>query len=357
MAIEKSKVKKIDEQEDRLLDEHLSYDDATVELSLRPQTLEDYVGQEKAKKTLRISIDAAKQRGESLDHVLIYGPPGLGKTTLATIIAHEMGVNLKTTSGPSIEKPADLAAILTNLDEHDVLFIDEIHRLNRISEEVMYPAMEDYTLDLITGKGPAANTLKMNLSKFTLIGATTRAGQISTPLHDRFGILLKLNLYNDDEIKRILKRSAGILDVEISESGLTELAKRSRGTPRVANRLLRRVRDYAQVKGNGIITDEMAEEALKLLDIDEIGLDDVDRRILKTIIGTFNGGPVGIDTLAAIIDEEPITIEDVYEPYLMRLGFINRTPRGRCVTRIAYEHLGIPYNKISSAQIKFDTNI
>lgn len=354
MAIEKSKVNQVEEQEERIIGVGYSTEDVE-EVGLRPTSLDEYVGQEKAKKTLRISIEAAKQRGESLDHVLIYGPPGLGKTTLATIIAREMGSNIKTTSGPSIEKPGDLAAILTNVERNDVLFIDEIHRLNRISEEIMYPAMEDYTLDLITGKGPAANSIKLNLERFTLIGATTRAGQISTPLHDRFGILLKLDLYNDDEIKRILKRSAGILDVQISESGLTELAKRSRGTPRVANRLLRRVRDYAQVKGDGVITDEMADAALKLLDIDELGLDDVDRRILKTIITTFNGGPVGIDTLSAIIDEEPITIEDVYEPYLMRLGFINRTPRGRCVTKLAYDHLGIPYGK--GGQLKFDTNI
>ena len=354
MAIEKSKVNQVEEQEERIIGVGYSTEDVE-EVGLRPTSLDEYVGQEKAKKTLRISIEEAKQRGESLDHVLIYGPPGLGKTTLATIIAREMGSNIKTTSGPSIEKPGDLAAILTNVERNDVLFIDEIHRLNRISEEIMYPAMEDYTLDLITGKGPAANSIKLNLERFTLIGATTRAGQISTPLHDRFGILLKLDLYNDDEIKRILKRSAGILDVQISESGLTELAKRSRGTPRVANRLLRRVRDYAQVKGDGVITDEMADAALKLLDIDELGLDDVDRRILKTIITTFNGGPVGIDTLSAIIDEEPITIEDVYEPYLMRLGFINRTPRGRCVTKLAYDHLGIPYGK--GGQLKFDTNI
>ena len=354
MAIEKSKVNQVEEQDERIIGVGYSTEDVE-EVGLRPTSLDEYVGQEKAKKTLRISIEAARQRGESLDHVLIYGPPGLGKTTLATIIAREMGSNIKTTSGPSIEKPGDLAAILTNVERNDVLFIDEIHRLNRISEEIMYPAMEDYTLDLITGKGPAANSIKLNLERFTLIGATTRAGQISTPLHDRFGILLKLDLYNDDEIKRILKRSAGILDVQISESGLTELAKRSRGTPRVANRLLRRVRDYAQVKGDGVITDEMADAALKLLDIDELGLDDVDRRILKTIITTFNGGPVGIDTLSAIIDEEPITIEDVYEPYLMRLGFINRTPRGRCVTKLAYDHLGIPYGK--GGQLKFDTNI
>ncbi|MCR5456914.1 MAG: Holliday junction branch migration DNA helicase RuvB [Clostridiales bacterium] len=353
MAIEKSKVNQVEEQEERIIGVGYSTEDAE-EVGLRPTSLDEYVGQEKAKKTLRISIEAAKQRGESLDHVLIYGPPGLGKTTLATIIAREMGSNIKTTSGPSIEKPGDLAAILTNVERNDVLFIDEIHRLNRISEEIMYPAMEDYTLDLITGKGPAANSIKLNIERFTLIGATTRAGQISTPLHDRFGILLKLDLYNDDEIKKILKRSAGILDVQISESGLTELAKRSRGTPRVANRLLRRVRDYAQVKGDGVITDEMADAALKLLDIDELGLDDVDRRILKTIISTFNGGPVGIDTLSAIIDEEPITIEDVYEPYLMRLGFINRTPRGRCVTKLAYDHLGIPYGK--GGQLRFDTN-
>ena len=353
MAIEKSKVNQVEEQEERIIGVGYSTEDVE-EVGLRPTSLDEYVGQEKAKKTLRISIEAAKQRGEALDHVLIYGPPGLGKTTLATIIAREMGSNIKTTSGPSIEKPGDLAAILTNVERNDVLFIDEIHRLNRISEEIMYPAMEDYTLDLITGKGPAANSIKLNLEKFTLIGATTRAGQISTPLHDRFGILLKLDLYNDDEIKKILKRSAGILDVQISESGLTELAKRSRGTPRVANRLLRRVRDYAQVKGDGVITDEMADAALKLLDIDELGLGDVDRRILKTIISTFNGGPVGIDTLSAIIDEEPITIEDVYEPYLMRLGFINRTPRGRCVTKLAYDHLGIPYGK--GGQLRFDTN-
>lgn len=356
MAIEKSKVRQTEEQEERIIGVQYSVEDAE-EGGLRPTSLDDYVGQEKAKKTLRISIEAARQRGEALDHVLIYGPPGLGKTTLATIIAREMGSNIKTTSGPSIEKPGDLAAILTNVERNDVLFIDEIHRLNRISEEIMYPAMEDYTLDLITGKGPAANSIKLNLEKFTLIGATTRAGQISTPLHDRFGILLKLDLYNDDEIRKILKRSAGILNIDISDSGLTALAKRSRGTPRVANRLLRRVRDYAQVKGDGVITDQMADEALRLLDIDELGLDDVDRRILKTIITNFNGGPVGIDTLSAIIDEEPITIEDVYEPYLMRLGFINRTPRGRCVTKLAYDHLGLHYGKSGGTQLRFDTNL
>ena len=317
--------------------------DAEVENSLRPKTLSEYVGQTKAKENLRIYIESAKIRGESLDHVLLYGPPGLGKTTLSSIIANELGVNIRTTSGPAIEKAGDLAAILTNLSDGDVLFIDEIHRLTRAVEEILYPAMEDYALDIIIGKGPSARSIRVPIPRFTLIGATTRAGQLSTPLRDRFGVLLKLELYTPEELASIVKRSASILEIEITDDGALQIASRSRGTPRIANRLLKRVRDFALVKGNGIITNEIASLALASLEIDELGLDNIDRRMLEAIIKFYGGGPVGLETLAATIGEESITIEDVYEPYLMQIGFLSRTPRGRCVTKLAYDHLGIPF--------------
>ena len=323
--------------------EYDSIQDGEVENSLRPKTLDEYVGQEKAKSNLEIYIQSAKLRSEALDHVLLYGPPGLGKTTLASIIANEMGVNIRTTSGPAIEKQGDLAAILTNLAEGDVLFIDEIHRLSRAVEEILYPAMEDYALDIIIGKGPSARTLRLPIPRFTLVGATTRAGQLTTPLRDRFGVLLKLDLYSNEELATIVKRSASILEIDITDEGAIRIASRSRGTPRVANRLLKRIRDFALVKGNGTITSEIANVALNALEIDELGLDSTDRKMLEAIIKFYNGGPVGLDTLAATIGEEAITIEDVYEPYLMQIGFLARTPRGRCATRLAYEHLGIPY--------------
>ncbi|MBQ7357177.1 MAG: Holliday junction branch migration DNA helicase RuvB, partial [Clostridia bacterium] len=296
-----------------------------------------------------VYIDAAKLRGESLDHVLLYGPPGLGKTTLSNIIATEMGVNIRVTSGPAIEKQGDLAALLTNLSEGDVLFIDEIHRLSRSVEEILYPAMEDFALDIIIGKGPSARSIRIDLPKFTLIGATTRAGQLTTPLRDRFGVLLKLELYTPEQLATIVKRSATILGIGINENGAYEIASRSRGTPRIANRLLKRVRDFAQVSGKEIIDEEIASYALVKLEIDELGLDNTDRRMLETIIKFYDGGPVGLETLAATIGEEAVTIEDVYEPYLMQIGFLSRTPRGRCVTRLAYEHLGIPYGKKSGS--------
>ena len=324
--------------------------DAEVENNLRPKTLNDYVGQEKAKSNLKVYIQSAKLRSEALDHVLLYGPPGLGKTTLSGIIANEMGVNIRTTSGPAIEKQGDLAAILTNLNEGDVLFIDEIHRLSRAVEEILYPAMEDYALDIIIGKGPSARSIRLPIPRFTLIGATTRAGQLTTPLRDRFGVLLKLELYTPDELATIVKRSASILDISITEDGAKGIASRSRGTPRIANRLLKRVRDFALVKGNGTITSEIATMALEALEIDELGLDNVDRRLLEAIIKFYGGGPVGLETLAATVGEEAITLEDVYEPYLLQIGFLSRTPRGRCVTRQAYEHLGIKYGKKDQSQ-------
>lgn len=330
-------------EEKRLLETSARDEDTELDVGLRPQTLAEYVGQEKAKESLRIYIEAAKMRGEALDHVLLYGPPGLGKTTLSAIIASELGVNIRITSGPAIEKQGDLAALLTNLSKNDVLFIDEIHRLSRNVEEILYPAMEDYSLDIIIGKGPAARSIRLPLEKFTLIGATTRAGQLTTPLRDRFGVMLRLELYTPAELVQIIKRSAGILGIAIEDDGADEIARRSRGTPRIANRLLKRVRDYAQVKGDGTITAAMADGALRMLEIDKLGLDNVDRRMLESIIRFYDGGPVGLDTLAATIGEEAITIEDVYEPYLIQIGFLNRTQRGRCVTRLAYEHLGIPF--------------
>lgn len=311
--------------------------------SLRPRMLSDYIGQQKAKGNLEIFMNAAKLRGEPLDHVLLAGPPGLGKTSLAAVIANEMGVNMRITSGPAIEKPGDLVALLTNLNEGDILFVDEIHRLNRAYEEILYPAMEDYAIDLIIGKGPSANSIHLDLPRFTLIGATTRSGQLTAPLRDRFGVSLRLELYSTDELRRIVERSAKIIGVEIHESGAVEIASRSRGTPRIANRMLRRVRDFAQVKGNGIITREIADQALSSLEVDRLGLDSLDRRMLRAIIDFYSGGPVGLDTLAATINEDSVTLEDVYEPYLLQIGMLTRTPRGRCVTKRAYEHLGLEF--------------
>jgi Holliday junction DNA helicase RuvB len=328
--------------ENRIVTPEHTRDDSDAETSLRPKSLAEYVGQEKAKENLRVFIEAAKLRGEPLDHVLLYGPPGLGKTTLSTIIAGEMGVNIRTTSGPAIEKPGDLAALLTNLEENDILFIDEIHRLNRSVEEVLYPAMEDFALDIILGKGPSARSIRIDLPRFTLVGATTRAGQLTGPLRDRFGVIFRLELYTPEELTKIITRSAGILGIACDPTGAQELARRSRGTPRIANRFLKRVRDFAQVMGNGDITAELAAAALDRLEVDYLGLDAIDRRILSTIIQSYAGGPVGLDTLAAAVGEESVTIEDVYEPYLMQEGFLSRTARGRCVTEKAYRHLGLP---------------
>ena len=327
--------------ENRIVSTEFSPSDGDLENSLRPKQLSDYIGQDKVKENLSVYIEAAKGRGEALDHVLLYGPPGLGKTTLAGIIANEMGVNIRITSGPAIEKQGDLAALLTNLQEGDVLFIDEIHRLNRSVEEVLYPAMEDRALDIIIGKGPSARSIRLDLPNFTLVGATTRAGQLSAPLRDRFGVIFRLELYTPQELAVIVKRSAGILGIDIDEKGAAMIASRSRGTPRIANRLLKRSRDFAEVKYNGVISEEAANDALTRMEVDDLGLDSVDRRLLTTMIKNYHGGPVGLETIAAAVGEEAVTIEDVYEPYLMQIGFLSRTPRGRCVSPAAYKHLGI----------------
>ncbi len=327
--------------EERIIAPDLTSLDSDIETSLRPKVLADYIGQDKAKENLEVYIKAASVRGEALDHVLLYGPPGLGKTTLAGIIANEMNVNIRVTSGPAIEKQGDLAALLTNLNEGDVLFIDEIHRLNRSVEEVLYPAMEDNALDIIIGKGPSARSIRLDLPKFTLVGATTRAGQLSAPLRDRFGVILRLELYTPEQLAQIVTRSAGILGIDIDKYGALEIASRSRGTPRIANRLLKRARDFAEVQGSGVINEEIADYALERMEIDHMGLDNIDRILLKTMIQSYNGGPVGLETIAAAIGEEAVTIEDVYEPYLMQIGYLGRTPRGRVVTPAGYEHMGM----------------
>lgn len=339
--------------ENRIVSPDYSASQDDTELSLRPKTLDEYVGQDKVKDNLRIYMTAAKQRKESLDHVLLYGPPGLGKTTLSSIIAREMGVNLRVTSGPAIEKQGDLVAILTSLEEGDVLFIDEIHRLSRNVEEILYPAMEDFSLDIIIGKGPSARSIRLDVPHFTLVGATTRSGQLTAPLRDRFGVLMRLELYTPEQLAEIVMRSAGILGIGIDRDGALEIASRSRGTPRIANRLLKRVRDIAQVEYDGMIDEETASAALARFEIDELGLDDFDRKMLETIITNYGGGPVGLDTLAAAIGEEAVTIEDVYEPYLMQIGFLTRTARGRCVTKLAYDHLGINTEPNGSQQSIF----